>query len=242
MFSWIFLDLGGPVFNDEPWSAHVRAIIRHELAFEGLSAPTERFVAVEREVKEKRLSSFLRTLVRTVCRSETQAGRVWDRVQKTLNATDVDTFLRLNPLQPEAARAIPLLAQQYRLATLSNNLLIANEALKAQGLWQYFLVSGNSAEVGFSKPDPRLFQFVLEHARCQPDAALMVGDRLDNDIIPAKRLGLRTARIRVGWCREVEPRNPQEQPDYEVNSLIELAWFLTCGESRFFLSDKSGKS
>jgi HAD superfamily hydrolase (TIGR01549 family) len=229
MLSWIFLDLGGPVFDDEPWSAYVRDIIRRELALEGLSAPAERFAAVEREVKEKRQSSFLRTLVRTVCRSETQAEQVWDRVQKALNTTEVDTFLRLNPLQPEVVRAILLLAQQYRLATLSNNLLVANEALKAQGLWQYFLVSGNSAEVGFSKPDPQLFQFVLERARCRPDEALMVGDRLDNDIIPAKRLGLRTARIRVGWYREVEPRNQEEQPDYEVNSLIELARFLTYG-------------
>jgi HAD superfamily hydrolase (TIGR01549 family) len=139
----------------------------------------------------------------------------------------VETFLRLNPLQPEAARAIRLLAQRHRLATLSNNLLIVNEALKAHGVWRYFLVSGNSAEVGFRKPDPRLFQFVLERAHCRPDEALMVGDRLDNDIIPAKRLGLRTARIRVGWCRAVEPRNREEQPDYEMNSLIELAQFLS---------------
>lgn len=226
MLSWIFLDLGDPVFAEEPWSAHVGAIIRSELAGEGLTASPERFAAVEREVKEHRQRSFLRTLVWSVCHSELQAVRVWDRVQCMFEATNIATFLRLNPIQPQAGRAIRLLAQRYRLATLSNNLLIVNELLKIHDLWRYFLVSGNSTEVGFRKPDPRLFQFVLTRARCRPNEAIMVGDRIDNDMIPAKRLGLTTARIRVGWRREVEPRNPEEQSDYDVRSLIELAQFL----------------
>jgi HAD superfamily hydrolase (TIGR01549 family) len=233
MLSWIFLDLGGPVFDDAPWSAHVREIIRCELAVEGLSAPSERFAEVEREVKANRHSSFLQTLIRTVCQSETQASRVWGRVQTTLKATAVETFLHLNPLQSGAAQAIRLFAQQYRLATLSNNLLVANDLLKVHSLWQYFLVSGNSAEVGFNKPDTRLFQFVLDRAGCRPTEALMVGDRLDIDIMPAKRLGLKTARIRVGWYSDVEPRDQDEQPDYEMNSLLALAQFLTYPSSPY---------
>lgn len=226
MVSWIFLDLGGPVFDDEPWAAHVREIIRKELASEGLVAPPEIFATVEREVKAKRQGSFLRMLVRRVSNAEAQAERIWRRIQSNLNASDIDTFFPLNPLQPGAREAIRLLAQRYRLATLSNNLLVANEALKAHDLWAYFTVSGNSAEVGFRKPDPRLFSFVLDQAGCLPYQALMVGDRLDNDIAPAKRLGLKTARIRVGWCRDVEPCGEAEQPDYEAPSLWELARLL----------------
>jgi FMN phosphatase YigB (HAD superfamily) len=226
MVSWLFLDLGGPVFDDEPWSAHVRTIIRRELAIEGLQASPETFSAVEREVKVRRQGSFLRTLVRTVSQSEEQASRIWKRVQTSLQAIDTDTFIRLTPVQPGAGDAIRVLAQRYRLATLTNNLLAANDSLKHHGLWEYFSISGNSAEVGFSKPDIRLFQFVLHRAGCQPTEALMIGDRLDNDIAPAKRLGLTTARIRVGWYSDVEPHGEEERADYEARSLWELAQFL----------------
>jgi HAD superfamily hydrolase (TIGR01549 family) len=227
MLSWLFLDLGGPVIEDEPWSIHVRAVIREILAGEGLAAPPATFAAVEQVVKAGRQSDFLRTLVRTVSQSAEQAGRVWARVQAVLDATDLVTFRRLSPLQPGAAEAIRLLAQHYRLATLSNNLLIADDLLKDYGLWGYFTISGNSAEVGFSKPGPRLFRYVLDRAGCRPAEALMVGDRLDNDIAPAKRLGLKTARIRTGWYSDVEPRSDEEQADYEANSLLELAQRLT---------------
>jgi HAD superfamily hydrolase (TIGR01549 family) len=226
MLLWIFLDLGGPIIDDEPWSAHVRTIIRRILAAEGLSAPPAVFAAVEREVKAKRQSGFLRTLVYSVSRSEEQAGRVWTRVQAELDKTDLSTFRRLSPLQPGARDAIRLLAHRYRLATLSNNLLVANELLQDYGLAPYFLISGNSAEVGFRKPDARLFRYVLDRASCRPAEALMVGDRLDNDIAPAKRLGLQTARIRTGWYSDVEPSCEEEQPDYEARSLLELARLL----------------
>jgi hypothetical protein len=79
MIAWLFLDLGGPIIADEPWSAYVRAVIREKLAAEGLSAPPVTFTTVEREVKAKRQSGFLRTVVRTVSQSEAQADRVWAR-------------------------------------------------------------------------------------------------------------------------------------------------------------------
>ncbi|MDE5966300.1 MAG: HAD hydrolase-like protein [Lachnospiraceae bacterium] len=34
---------------------------------------------------------------------------------------------------------------------------------------------------------PRIFELALERASCSPENAVMIGDRLDNDIIPAKR-------------------------------------------------------
>lgn len=164
MLCWIFLDLGGPIFADEPWSAYVREVIHKELAKEGLAAPPATFAAVEREIKAKRQSQFLRPLVRIVSQSEEQAGRVWTRVQDTLEATDLSTFYRLSPPQADAKEAVRLLAQHYRLATLSNNLLVANKLLRMHGQWNSFAVSGNSAEIGFSKPDLRLFRYVLDRA------------------------------------------------------------------------------
>jgi FMN phosphatase YigB (HAD superfamily) len=51
---------------------------------------------------------------------------------------------------------------------------------------------------GFSKPDPHVFQLLSARLRARGIAAadtLMVGDRLDNDIAPARAQGWRTWRL-----------------------------------------------
>jgi putative hydrolase of the HAD superfamily len=51
---------------------------------------------------------------------------------------------------------------------------------------------------GFSKPDPHVFRFLTARLNARgisPDETLMVGDRLDNDISPARAQGWRTWRL-----------------------------------------------
>ena len=83
-----------------------------------------------------------------------------------------------------------------------------------------------SAEEGLEKPDPRIFQLALSRAGCLPQRAVMIGDRLDNDIAPAKRLGFKTIWIRQGFGGMGTPASEQDTPDCCVNSLGELAVLL----------------
>lgn len=46
--------------------------------------------------------------------------------------------------------------------------------------------------VGVSTPDIRIFEMALSRSGVRPERAVMVGDRLDNDGLPAKRLGMAT--------------------------------------------------
>jgi len=51
---------------------------------------------------------------------------------------------------------------------------------------------------GFSKPDPHVFQFLTHRLAARgisPETVLMVGDRLDNDIRPARAFGWQTWQI-----------------------------------------------
>ncbi len=50
----------------------------------------------------------------------------------------------------------------------------------------------------------------------------MIGDRLDNDIIPAKKLGMRTIWFRQGRYAALEPRVPDEIPDVTIYDLEDL--------------------
>lgn len=59
-------------------------------------------------------------------------------------------------------------------------------------------------------------------AGCLPQNAVMVGDRLDNDIAPAKNLGMKTIRIKQGFGKYAVPENEAEKADYTVNHLNEI--------------------
>ena len=51
--------------------------------------------------------------------------------------------------------------------------------------------------MGRSKPAPNLFLSALEAVGCAPEEACMVGDRIDNDIRPAKKLGMNEYRAKL---------------------------------------------
>ena len=124
---------------------------------------------------------------------------------------------------PDAAQTLQALSDRgYRLGVVANQSPGAAARLDGWGLGRYFSVVAASAELGIAKPDKRIFLYALESAGCAPENAVMVGDRLDNDIRPAKELGMRTVRIRKGLAVYMSPRCDAENPDHTINELHEL--------------------
>jgi FMN phosphatase YigB (HAD superfamily) len=74
-----------------------------------------------------------------------------------------------------------------------------------------------------TKPDPRYLERIVQRIGVGPEACIMVGDRIDNDVVPAKQLGMKTIRIRVGLHKRQEPRTPDEVPDAELDGVKGLA-------------------
>jgi FMN phosphatase YigB (HAD superfamily) len=57
---------------------------------------------------------------------------------------------------------------------------------------------GSSERWGVEKPDAGFFAHVVAEARAPADEVLYVGDRVDNDVLPALAAGMRALRIRRG--------------------------------------------
>ena len=63
-------------------------------------------------------------------------------------------------------------------------------------------VISSSDSLGVRKPDVRFFEYIVELAGCDPDEVAYVGDRVDNDVIPAAAAGLVAIHVRRGpWGR-----------------------------------------
>ncbi|WP_245955421.1 HAD family hydrolase [Nonomuraea fuscirosea] len=64
---------------------------------------------------------------------------------------------------------------------------------------------------GVQKPDPGFFAKVAAVAGREPGEILYVGDRLDNDVLPAAAAGMRTALLRRGPWGYLHAERPRAQ-------------------------------
>jgi putative hydrolase of the HAD superfamily len=116
-----------------------------------------------------------------------------------------------------------LRATGFALGIVANQPLTLPAKLERLGMAGLFDSAEGSAALGLHKPDPRLFLAVCTRLGAEPVDCLMVGDRIDNDIVPARLLGMRTIRFRCGRHAAQEPRSWTELPDAEVANVDELA-------------------
>ena len=123
---------------------------------------------------------------------------------------------------PEAENCLSVLSKHYKIGIIANQELGSEQRLDKLGLLKYIDLVIASAEEGVAKPDLRIFQIALDCANCKPEEAVMVGDRIDNDIIPANKIGMTTVWIRQGFGGYAELKTVEEQPDYIVNTLAEI--------------------
>ena len=111
-------------------------------------------------------------------------------------------------------------ARGYRLGVIANQVPGTEARLEKWGVLRYFSVIAASAELGVEKPDPAIFLWALRQAGCKPAQAIMIGDRIDNDILPAKQLGMQTVRMRTGPAAVYRPAD--DPADAAVDRLSDL--------------------
>lgn len=83
-----------------------------------------------------------------------------------------------------------------------------------------------SAEWGVEKPHPDFFAKVAQVAQAQAERVCYVGDRLDNDVLPAQRAGMMPVLIRRGPWGYLHAQRPQAQDVTVIDRLDELVTLL----------------
>ena len=122
----------------------------------------------------------------------------------------------------DAIPCLEVLHGRYRLGVIANQPGDVRAAMSRDGLSGFFEVWGISDELGVGKPDPTLFELAAKAADVDPAAAVMVGDRLDYDVRPAKRVGMRAIRMLRGEAPDEPTAEQLEEADDAVRSLDEL--------------------
>lgn len=128
----------------------------------------------------------------------------------------------LERLYPEVPQILIILREKYKLGIIANQSLGTEERLVKYGIRDYFDIVLASAEEGIAKPDVRIFEMALQRANCLPQEACMIGDRLDNDVVPAAKLGMYTIWVRQGDFAKQDSEKIEYKPDLILKNIVEL--------------------
>ncbi|MGH2454668.1 MAG: HAD family hydrolase, partial [Candidatus Limnocylindria bacterium] len=129
---------------------------------------------------------------------------------------------REQDLYPDARRALAALDEAgYRVAVAANQPASRAAELRALGIGPDVLVM--SDEIGEAKPEPAFFARVLSlMGDPKPSRVAYVGDRVDNDVIPAAAAGLRAVWLRRGPWGVIQSLPDPAPAALVVGSLDEL--------------------
>jgi putative hydrolase of the HAD superfamily len=111
----------------------------------------------------------------------------------------------------------------YRLGLLSNGAPdLQREKIEGTGIGRYFAEVVISGEVGYGKPDRRIYELILSRLGVRPERAMMMGNSLKSDIKGAQAIGMKTAWLN----RNGILHDDSIVPDLEAPNLRELRMAL----------------
>ena len=211
---WVFLDVGGILFSDVSYFTSLYESIAAVEPSVGRAAYDARFGALRAAQSEPFTEALLTAFVADAslhARVRADADERWE----LRGYSEAELY-------PEVPAVVRALAARYAVACITNHFSWVRDRARDAGFADLIRVWAISDELGVSKPDPAIFAAALREAGAAPDRVVMVGDRLDRDVAPAKALGMRTVWV----LRNEAPDEPTPEqlvvPDATVRSLDEL--------------------
>jgi HAD superfamily hydrolase (TIGR01549 family) len=210
---WLFFDLGNTLISNE--APTERRIEQLADSFER----QRRRCSVEdiRHALQQASAEFAPRLITAAIEKLTDDPKLRQSVM-----ADARYPKELEAPYDDAKEVLRTLSSHYGIGVIANQPAGTEERLTNWGLMPFVSICLSSAELSLEKPVPAIFRLALSRADCAPAEAVMIGDRLDNDIRPARLQGWWTIRILQGFGRFQSPRDEFDEADTTVTKLSEL--------------------
>lgn len=141
--------------------------------------------------------------------------------QKRLDA-GLGEFFNARDVYPDVRPCLgSLKASGFKVGVAGNQTLRAGRFLHELNLPADWIVT--SDDLGAEKPDVAFFDKLIEQKSLTPEETAYVGDRFENDVLPAQQAGLTGVLIRRGPWGFVNDAHPDaSEADLRITSLTEL--------------------
>ncbi len=211
----VFFDIGGVMYDDSVYARSWKKALRES----GAEFTDEEFELEYAAARAAQSESFRRRLTKRFLGTDDDLGAVEDRAARywAYPAT---------ALYPDVVPCLEALEGRFRLGVIANQPSSVRSAMERDGLTRFFEVWGVSDDLGLQKPDPKLFSHVLYTAGVSPARTVMIGDRLDYDVRPAKAAGMRAVWVLRGEAPDDPTPGQLAQADASVPDLVDVPALL----------------
>jgi HAD superfamily hydrolase (TIGR01549 family) len=224
---FIFFDLGQTLVDEWRFIEYLDIKLLEVLNGFGARIDLRNYRAVRDNVIRNRMigNGSTRELIIEICRLVTQHG--YERIIADRLEYDIKYGRReLFRFYYDAEQTLSILSQKYKLGIIANQSRDVLQLLDKFNFRDFFNVVIISSEVNMNKPDPRIFQLAMDRVANNSKRYVMIGDRLDTDISPANKLGMKTIRYTNSLFRLQEPIDESEMATHVVNRLSEIPGIL----------------
>lgn len=115
------------------------------------------------------------------------------------------------------------LKERYLLGVISDGIAVKQwEKLITLGIHHLFDVVATSGELGYSKPKKEIFMFAIEKLGLSPGECVMVGNRIDTDILGGNLAGMCTVHLKRGKYGGEKPETDEQTPDFGIDDFTEI--------------------
>lgn len=140
---------------------------------------------------------------------------------KRRRAASGSTWVTAADLYPDALPSIAALREAGYAVGIAGNQPRETEGVIASLGVQLDLVA-SSEGLGVEKPDPAFFERIADELHLPPAAIAYVGDRIDNDILPAAAAGMQAIFIRRGPWAHLQALEGIPAAAITIDSLLEV--------------------
>lgn len=209
----VTFDIGGVLYSDDVF----KRAIKSALIEMGAKVTDQRF----EEVYSGHLEAQNGSLRSKLCMEF--LGSL-DRKDELLKITDKFWIFETSDIYPDGKKELIELKQAgYKLGIIANQPATVADSLKRDGIYELFDFVGISALVGLEKPKPEFFSFVAKKLELDPTEIVHVGNRVDNDVKPAKSIGMKTIWVMRGEANPNPTAADLREADLSVLDLTNIS-------------------
>ncbi|MFM7495513.1 MAG: HAD family hydrolase [Candidatus Nanopelagicus sp.] len=213
----VTFDIGGVIYSDDVFK---RAVFT---ALNKLSTGVKQ--ADFDQVYQEHLKSQSGSLRSKLC--EHFLGSLEKRDELMQIATQNWLFTPDDLYQDSKASITALKSAGVKIGIVANQPASVVESLKADQIYDLIDFLGVSAIVGIEKPNPAIFELAISKLATPADQIIHIGNRIDTDVLPAKKLGMKTVWVRRGEANPDPTAADLAQADITVDDLTNLTQLIS---------------
>ncbi len=205
---WIFFDIGDTLVNEDKLRFNIYRLLEKNLKEHAVDLTFDEILSTREDLILGHSDESPHYTIAKMYLPDGQYHR-WHHDIKNY----IHRYLKRDLiLIPGMDRVLKKLSRSYSLGIIADQPHEILDFLKKCSILQYFKIQAISGLLGMNKPAKALFEWAINHAGCSFERAMMIGDRIDRDIAPAKELDMTTIQVRWNTYKKgFEPGNKKQE-------------------------------